>query len=220
MNHGLVKDLKQIRLFDGIEENDIPHMLECIGSYEKKFRKTEFVSLEGEDLSQVGVLRSGIIHMIKEDLWGDRMLLATLTPGDIFGESFACNDIALSSVSFYAAADCIVEFLPFRRLLTTCENVCKFHQRLIENMVVMIATKNIQLMKKMEILSKKTIRERILVWISQQIQEYGNRRFTTTMGRVALAEFLCVDRSALTRELTNMEKDGILKFYQNTFELQ
>lgn len=220
MNMVMLQKLQTIRLFEGIEGPDIPHMLECIGGAERSYAKGEFIFMEGDELQRIGVVISGTVQMIKEDAWGDKMILEMLSTGDIFGESFVCNDQSTSTVSFLATSNCHILFLPFRRLLTVCNMACKFHQRLIENMVVMIAIKNVQMMNKMEILSKKTMRDRILLWLSQQTQGKETAQFTSSLGRVELAEYLCVDRSALTRELNHMKQDGLLDYDRNTFELK
>lgn len=220
MDANTIKQLSDIRLFAGINESDIPHMLGCIEGTERRYKKGEYIFMEGDDLKRIGLIIDGTVQMIKEDVWGDKMILATCPPGELLGESFVCNDNSSSTVSFLATSNCRILLLPFRRLLTTCGMACKFHQRLIENMVVVIARKNVTLMNKMEMLSKKTIRDRILVWLSQQAQAHGNIRFISPLGRMELAEYLCVDRSALTRELVNMKQDGLLDFERNTFELK
>lgn len=220
MDRPTVERLAAVRLFAGIAADDIPHMLGCIGGTEQRYPKGAYLFMEGDDLLRVGVILSGTVQMVKEDVWGGKALLAVLTPGELLGESFVCGDQTASTVSFLAAGDCRILFLPFRRLLTTCGMTCQFHQRLIENMVVMLAAKNVGLMNRLEVLSPKTIRERILVWLSQQAQEQGGPRFTSSLGRVELADYLGVDRSALTRELGNMRRDGLVDFDRNTFELK
>ena len=220
MKPAMIQQIKNFRLFEGIREEDIPHMLTCIGGFQRTHKKGDYIFMEGDDLQWIGLIMEGNVHMLKEDVWGDKMLLVSYGAGAVFGESFVCNDHTVSTVSFVADSDCSILFLPFRRLLKTCGMACQFHQRLIGNMIVMIADKNVHLMNKMEILSKKTIRGRILTWLSQEIQNTGTLRFVSTLGRLELAEFLCVDRSALTRELTNMKKEGILDFHKNTFELK
>ena len=220
MDEATLRQLGEMRLFGGIRWQDLPHLLACIGGVERSCARGSFIFLEGEALRQVGVIISGTVQMVKEDVWGSRMILTSFAPGDVFGESFVCNDQAASTVSFLATADCRILFLPFHRLLAACARSCQFHHRLIENMAVILAAKNVQLMNKMELLAKKTIRERILLWLSQQAQYQGSTRITSPLGRVELAEYLCVDRSALTRELNRMKADGLIDFKRNAFELR
>ena len=102
----------------------------------------------------------------------------------------------------------------------TCTNACTFHHRLIENMVQLIADKNLELMKKTEVVTKKTLREKVLAYLSQQAQQTGSEYFEIPLGRIELAEYLCADRSALTRELNTMKAEGILDFDKNMFRLK
>jgi CRP-like cAMP-binding protein len=157
--------------------------------------------------------------MVKEDVWSEKTILVTMTSGEIFGESFVCGEYSSSHVSFQAATDCKILCLSFHRVLCSCSKSCVFHHKLIENMVTLIARKNVKLMDKMEILSKKSIRERILTWLSQQVQINQSDKFESQMGRIELADYLCVDRSALTRELSRMKAGGLLDYYKNTFSM-
>ena len=122
-------------------------------------------------------------------------------------------------MTFAAAQDCRILFLSFCRVMHTCTHACQFHQRLIENMVRLIARKNRELMRKVEVVSKKTLREKILAYLSIQSQSQGNRRFELPLGRVEWAEYLNADRSALTRELAKMQEEGIIHYHKNFFEI-
>lgn len=219
MNDAVFQSIRNSRLFSNIAEKDFPMVLGCIGAAERKYLKSEFIFLEGEEMKKIGLLLSGSVQMIKEDVWGDKMILTEISKGEIFGESFVCNEQIQSTVSFQAVEDGHVLLLPFHRLFTTCARACSFHHALVENMVVLIAEKNVAMMDKMAIISKKTIRERILVWMSQQIQRSGKNQFVSSMGRLDLAEYLCVDRSALSRELSNMKRDGLIDFEKDRFVL-
>ena len=211
--------VQELDLFDGIREEELSSMLRCLGGTVRRFPKGSFIFLEGEDVDCVGVVAEGAVEMIKEDVWGEKTILLDMGRGEVFGESFVCVPGGGSIVSFQAAQESVVLLLGFRKVLHTCSSACVFHQRLVENMVRLLARKNVLLMEKMEILAKKTMRERILCWLSQQVQREGSRRFASRLGRVALADYLCVDRSALTRELSRMRDEGLLDYDRNTFEL-
>ena len=146
-------------------------------------------------------------------------MLGRTYPEDIFGETFACGAESSSLVSFVAAQDSKVLFLSFCRVMHTCTHACQFHQTLIENMVRLIARKNRELMRKVEVVSKKTLREKILAYLSIQAQSQGGKTFEIPLGRVEWAEYLCADRSALTRELARMKEEGILDYQKNTFTI-
>ena len=209
----------QSPLFAGIDPSDMEGMLGCIGYHVREFQKGEIVAFEEENINHVGVVLSGAVDMIKEDVWGNRTMLLRTYPQDVFGETFACGEDSLSVVTFTASQDSKVLFLSFCRVMHTCTHACAFHQTLIENMVRIIARKNRELMRKVEVISKKSLREKILAYLSIQAQSQGKKRFEIPLGRVEWAEYLCADRSALTRELAKMKEEGIIEYHRNTFEL-
>lgn len=214
----VVKNL-QSPLFAGIDAADFEGMLGCIGYHVKTYQKGEIIALEEENINHVGVVMEGSVDMLKEDIWGNRTMLVRTYPQDIFGETFACGEDSLSVVTFAAAENCRVLFLSFCRVMHTCTHACQFHQTLIENMVRLIARKNRELMRKVEVVSKKTLREKILAYLSVQSQSQGSRRFELPLGRVEWAEYLNADRSALTRELAKMKDEGIIDYHKNSFEI-
>ena len=213
--------VKNVRspLFAGIDAADFEGMLGCIGYHVKDYQKGEIIALEEENINHVGVVLEGAVDMLKEDVWGNRTMLVRTYPQDIFGETFACGEDTLSVVTFAAAENCRVLFLSFCRVMHTCTHACQFHQTLIENMVRLIARKNRELMRKVEVVSKKTLREKILAYLSIQSQAQGSRRFEIPLGRVEWAEYLNADRSALTRELAKMKDEGLIDYQRNSFEI-
>lgn len=213
-----VKNLRS-PLFAGIDAGDFALMLGCIGYHVKEYKKGQIIAFEEEMINHVGVVLEGAVDMLKEDVWGNRTMLVRTYPQDIFGETFACGEDTLSVVTFAAAQDCRVLFLSFCRVMHTCTHACQFHQRLVENMVRLIARKNRELMRKVEVVSKKTLREKILAYLSIQSQSQGSRRFEIPLGRVEWAEYLNADRSALTRELAKMQEEGIIDYKKNFFEI-
>ena len=214
-----LKQLEQVGLFRGIAAAELEEMLRCLGGYTRAFREGEAIFLDSDTIRSVGVILRGAVRMTKEDPDGNRSLLALLRAGELFGETFACGSLHQSQVSFWAAADGEALFLPFSKALHTCSHACPFHQRLVENMVRSIGDKNVQLMEKIEVLSRKTLRDKILTCLRQQARQQGSRRFTLPFGRQELADYLCADRSALTRELGRMQAEGLLSFQKNTFQL-
>ena len=215
------KAVKNVRspLFSGIEPTDMEGMLGCIGYHARTFQKGEIIAFEEENINHVGVVLDGAVDMVKEDVWGNRTMLLRSYREDIFGETFACGEDSLSVVTFVAAQDCKVLFLSFCRVMHTCTHACVFHQTLIENMVRIIARKNRELMRKVEVVSKKTLREKILAYLSIQSQTQGRKQFEIPLGRVEWAEYLCADRSALTRELAKMKEEGLIDYHRNHFKI-
>lgn len=214
-------ETKSIRspLFLGIRPEDMEGMLGCIGYYVREYKRGEIIAFEAETINHVGVVLKGSVDMIKEDVWGNRTMLLRSYVEDVFGETFACGEDSLSVVTFVAAEDTKVMFLSFCRVMHTCTHACVFHQTLIENMVRIIARKNRELMRKIEVVSKKTLREKILAYLSIQSQTQGTSRFAIPLGRGEWAEYLCADRSALTRELVKMKDEGLIDYQRNSFEI-
>ena len=206
-------------LFDGIEPEERKAMLGCIGYHTRTFRKGHIVAFEEETIKHICIVLSGSVDMVKEDLWGNKTMLVRMRKDEMFGETFACGSDNASVVTFLVSEDAKILFLPFDRVMHSCTMACGFHHRLIGNMVRIIAGKNRELMRKVEVVSKRTIREKLLAYLSIQAQAQASRYFEIPLGRVELAEYLCVDRSALTRELVKMKEDGLIDFDKNCFRM-
>ena len=206
-------------LFDGIQPADMKPMLHCIGYHISRFSKGEIIAFESENLKHIGIVLSGSVDMVKEDLWGNKTMLLRIRKNELFGETFACGDDNLSVVTFVVSENAEILFMPFSRVMHSCTMACAFHHRLIENMVKVIANKNRDLMRKVEVVSKRTIREKLLTYLSIQAQQQNSRYFEIPLGRVELAEYLCVDRSALTRELVKMKEDRLIDYDKNCFRI-
>ena len=206
-------------LFDGIRPEDRKIMLGCIDYHIGTFRKGDIVVFEEENMKHIGIVLSGSVDMVKEDLWGNKTMLVRIRRNDIFGETFACGSDNISAVTFLVSEDAQILFMPFDRVMHSCTMACVFHHRLIENMVSVIAAKNRDLMRKVEVVSKRTIREKLLAYLSIQAQTQNSRYLEIPLGRVELAEYLCVDRSALTRELVKMKEDGLIDYDKNCFRI-
>ena len=214
-----VSEIQKLSMFRGIRPEDLPVMLECLKGYEKTFRKNENISIEQENIRNVGVIISGTVDMIKEDIWGNTTMLVRLGRDRIFGETFACGSDSRAAVIFRASRDARILFMPFQRVMRTCSHSCVFHHQLIENMVEQIADKNRELMQKVEAISQKTLRTKILTYLSAEAQKQGKRYFQIPLGRQEMADYLCADRSAVSRELSEMKKEGLIDFDRDVFNI-
>jgi CRP-like cAMP-binding protein len=166
----------------------------------------------------MGIVLHGALRVIREDDMGDRAILAALGPGDFFGETLACAGVKESPVSVLAVAASTVLRLKVHRILTMCESACAFHAALIRNLVGILAGKNIQLQGRMEILEKKTIRERVLAYLLSRQATPGDF-FSTPFNRSSLADYLAVDRCALSRALGRLREERVLEFQGNIFRV-
>ncbi|MDL2225602.1 Crp/Fnr family transcriptional regulator [Eubacteriales bacterium OttesenSCG-928-M02] len=218
MEHA-IKTLKESPLFLGIAQEDIPGMLACLSAERRTFPRRAYIFHAGDRAGDIGIVLSGGVHIIKEDYWGNRTILAQVGPGDLFGEAFSCAGVERLAVSAVAVEESEILFLHYRKIITQCSSACIFHQRLIENLIQVLAQKNIYLTQKMEVLTKRTTREKLLSYLSTQAVEVGKGSFTIPFNRQELADYLSVDRSAMSTELGKMQAEGLLLFEKNRFTL-
>jgi CRP-like cAMP-binding protein len=207
-------------LFAQMSKHEIDHILSCMDSRQQRFAKGSFIFLAEESYPKLGILFSGKAQVIKENIYGDKMIIGTLKLGSLFGETYACMGLPKIPVSVEAIEDCIVLLLDINLMLRTCNKACQFHQRLISNLLKIIATKNMILTRKMSYITHKTIRGRLLAFLEDQAERAKSNIFEIPFNRNELADYLCVDRSAMSRELGRMKKEGLLDFDRKTFRLQ
>ena len=206
-------------LFKSIEEEEIENLIRCLGAERHRFEKAEFVYRVGDTASSVGVVVSGSVNAIQEDYWGNRTILAHSDAGDLFGEAYSCAEEQRFPISVVAAEDSEVLLFDYRRIITTCTTACAFHTRLISNMLHIIANNSIRLTEKLDHVSKKSLREKLLSYLNSESMRSTTTTISIPFDRQELAEFLCADRSALSRELSNMRKDGLIDYEKNQFTL-
>ncbi len=211
---------KDIPLFENIESDRLPAILGCLRSFVRSYSRGETILMEENQVRYVGIVLSGTVHMMKEDIWGDSTLLAYMCEGDLFGEIFAVQKETASYVTFTAASDVTVLYLSVSNIIHNCEHRCAMHARLTQNMFDLIGRKSVQLMEKIEVSSKSTLRGKILAYLSMLAQKQGSRYITVPLSRTELASFLSANRSAMTRELAAMQEEGLIEFDRNTFVLK
>lgn len=205
-------------LFSGIGLDDFEAMLHCVEGRVQEYKKGAVIQLAGNPVKTVGLVISGIVQVIREDGDGKQNLMAELHEGELFGEVFACAGISHSPVMVLASEPLVeVLHLNYRKVITACPSACSFHQKLIENMLALVAKKNLLLNQKIDILSKRTTRERLLLFFEYHRQ--GARKFTISLSREALAAYLCVERSAMSAELSKMQREGLIQYDRNSFEI-
>jgi len=204
-------------LWDGIGYSDFEQMFHCIEAGIKRYEKGDYLLLSGDAVNNIGMILSGSVKVILEDADGNITIVTELSAPELFGEVFACAGIDHSPVTVQALGDCEVLFINYKKVVSTCSGACEFHTRLIENMLSLIAKKNLMLNQKIDILSKRTTREKLLRFFDTQ--RGIARKFAIPYNREELADFLCVDRSAMSNELSKMRKEGLIRFRKNEFEL-
>lgn len=211
--------VQECPLFRSIEPEDLSAMLKCLSAREIVVRRGEFIETTRGGKPLMGVVLDGAVEMISEDYFGKKSILTVLRVGNLFGESYSCVKARNRSVAFQARGDSRILILDYDRILHACKLVCRFHHRMIENMLELIAEKNLELIEKIEVVSRTSIREKLLTYLTRQAERAGSLTFTIPMGRTELAEYLCADRSAMTRELARMREEGIITYEKRTFTL-
>ncbi len=209
--------LKSTQIFDNIAIEQLDTLLSCLGAKTQLYKKNDIILLSDSQVSSVGIIVAGSAQIVKEDAMGNRTIMSELCEGDIFGEAFACANINRIPVTVLATTGCEIVYIQINRIVTSCSSSCSFHATLIKNLLQLIAQKNIFLNNRIEILSQRSTREKLIVYFSMQIKKSGNCRFKIPFSRDELADFLCVNRSALSRELGSMRDEGLLDFNKNEF---
>lgn len=212
--------LKQVSLFQGIEEAGIEDILGCLGSNLKSYKKNQAIILTGSEISSLGIVLNGSVQVVREDILGNRMLVASLGRGEIFGETFACAGTRESPVSVIAIEPSRVLMLPIKRIVTPCSKACSFHSSLLTNLLQLLARKNLYLNNKMELLSKRTIRDKIMFFLAAEAEKNHTNSFEITLNRNEMADYLCIDRSAMSREISRMQDDNLIKYHKNHFTIK
>ena len=211
--------LKRTKLFSGVGEEDIFSLLSCLGARKKEYKKGEYILREGEHISDIFILVEGKIHIQKDDYWGNRSILSVISVGEMFGEGYAAPESGALLNDVVAVEDSSVIFFDVKRILTTCSSACRFHNMIVQNMFFAISDKNRKLVQKLGHMSGRTTRAKLISYLSEEAKRQGSSAFSVPFNRQQLADYLCVDRSAMSNELCKMRDEGMIKFEKSRFEL-
>ena len=204
-------------LFAGISREELGLMMSCLGAKVVTADKGEPVFLEGDKAGFLGLVLEGSVQIVHDDYYGNRSVLTHADVGDIFAEAYACANVDTMPVSGYALHSSKVMFFACKKMLTVCANACRFHNQLVKNLLQVVAQKNLNLSRKIQFMSRKTTREKLMAYLSDCAKKAGNSEFTIPFDRQTLADFLGVERSAMSAELGKLQKDGILRTKGSNF---
>lgn len=211
--------LQTCQLFAGIDAGDIPGMLDCLGAVVRKAGKHSQIMAEGGSADYVGILLSGSAQIEKQDYYGNRSIVNQIAPGELFAESFACAGVKNLPVQVVAAEACEYMLIHCQRITIGCSNACCFHSQLIYNLLGIVARRNLAFHQKQEITAHKTTREKLMAYLLTQAKAEGSREFTIPFDRQGLADYLAVERSAMSTELGKLKKDGVIDFHRSRFTI-
>ena len=211
--------LSRCPLFEGIRREELAGMLSCLGGRVVTVAKGSPVFLEGDPARFLGIVLSGAVQIVREDYYGNRSVLTVVSPGGLFAEAFACAGLDTLPVSAFAVQASTVLLLDCRKVLTGCSNACPFHNRLARNLLQGIAQKNLILTRKIRFMSQKTTKEKLMAYLLDQAKQNGSPEFVIPYDRQALADFLGVERSAMSAELGKLRDMGYIEVDRRNFRL-
>lgn len=211
--------LRKCPLFCNIADENLISMLGCLGARVESFDRKETVLAEGDKAEYVGIVLSGSVQIVRVDYFGNRSILTTAHPSELFGEAFACAGVSEIPVDIVASGKCEIMFIDCVKIICACSNACDFHRQMIYNLMRNIAAKNIMFHQKIEVTSKRSTREKLMTYLLLQAKRSNSRSFEIPYDRQELADYLEVERSGLSAEISKMRKEGIIESRKNHFEL-
>ena len=211
--------LRKCSLFDQIEDENLIRLLGCLGARVQEFDKKYTIIAEGNPAKYIGIVLSGSAQIIQVDYYGNRSILSIIEPAQVFAEAFACAEIRSIPVAVIANEPCEVMLIDCNHILHICTQNCGFHQQLIFNLMKDLAAKIIAFHQKIEIISKRSTREKLMAYLMFQSKKTGSNSFDIPFDRQELADYLEVDRSGLSAEISKLRNEGILESHRKHFEL-
>ena len=212
--------LSKTILFCGISPEEVKSMMNCLQAFTRTYPRGTVIHHAGDTIHSVGMVLSGSVSIENDDIWGNKSILDRVAPGQIFAENYSCfpNEMLMLNVVKVEPAEIL--FLNTAKMFTVCSNACMFHSKLVHNMLSISAQKSLNLSRRIMHTSSKTIRGRLLSYLSFQATKHGSLEFEIPFNRQQLADYLSVDRSAMSNELSKMQRDGLLKVERSHFVLQ
>ncbi len=211
--------LANTQLFRGISESEIAELLLCLGAHERSFQKDDVIFRAGSPVDEFGLVLSGSVNIVVNLYWGNSIIFGHVSKGEVFAENYAAIPGKEPVCDVVACEDTHVLFLKMQSVMTTCRMGCAYHNRIIQNMLRISAQKNLNMSSRMMHTASKSLRERLLSYLSEQALERGSAHFTIPFNRQQLADYLAVNRSAMSNELSKMQEEGLITFRKNEFIL-
>lgn len=211
--------LSKTPLFRGIMPQEIETLLGCLNPCNKTFRRGSVIYHAGDIISTIGIVLSGSVSIENDDVWGNKSILDRIGPGQVFAETYACSPGVPLMITAVAMETSEILLLDIGHVLQVCANACGFHNKLIQNLLFIASQKNLHLSRRIFHTSSKSIRGRLLSYLSFQASQQKTLSFEIPFNRQQLADYLSVDRSAMSNELSKMQKDGLIEVHRNHFTL-
>lgn len=211
--------LRKCPLFNNIEDENLIELLGCLGAKVECYGKKETIIAEGNPAKYLGIVLKGSVQVIRIDYYGNRSIVTGAAPSEVFAEAFACAEVKSIPINVIANELCEIMLIDCCRILHSCSNACGFHQQMIFNLMKDVATKSIIFHQKLEIISKRSTREKLMAYLLLFAKKIGRNSFDIPFDRQELADYLEVDRSGLSAEISKLRKEGIISSNRKHFEL-
>ncbi|MFY9115091.1 MAG: Crp/Fnr family transcriptional regulator [Dethiobacteria bacterium] len=221
MKSGKLAVLSKCPLFKGINADERASILDCLQPKIRRYDKKDlYIGIEGEELSGVGVILSGEIAVAKEDLAGNRLIIAKFGAGELIGEVAAFSTQQLWPATTITLGPGEIMFIPVDKIVNSCANQCPGHRRLIINILGIIANRALIMNRKMDYLMIRSLRVKISSYLLEQLKKHGQPEFELPLSRQELADYLHVSRPSLSREMGRMRDEGIIEFQRKQFKIK
>ena len=211
--------MKASGLFMSLPDEKILAVLKTMAIRRKTYDKGSFVFYAGDAIAELGLVLRGTVHIVQEDYWGNRNILAQIRPGGIFGEAFACLSGSVATVDVAVVEAAEIMFIGVSRIFRDGLALPE-QEQVFMNLLAILARRNMMLTEKIRYMSQRSTRQKLMFYLSAEAKRHGSPAFTLPFNRQQLADFLSVDRSAMSAELSKMKKDGLLEYHKNNFVLK
>lgn len=211
--------IKNSPLFYGMSDEELKGLLECFNARVRHYEKEEMIIRQGDVITNIYLILDGEVNIEKDSYWGRRIIISHLGKNDNLALSFVGSKNVESSIDAITTKDTLVLILSYEKCTSMCQNACTRHKVLINNLFQILSKENIELIQKIENVSQKTIRDKLLTYLSNEAQRQHSNSFEIHFNRQDLADYLNVDRSAMSFELSKLQKEGFIQYNKNHFEL-
>lgn len=212
--------IKNSPVFFGMNDKELRELLECFNARVRKYEEGEMIIRQGDMISNIYLILSGEVNIEKDSYWGRRIIISRLGVNDNLALSFVGSKNVESNIDAVAVKDTVVLILGYEKCTSMCQNACTRHKILINNLFQILSKENIELIQKIENVSQKSIRDKLLTYLSNEAQKKHSNVFDIQFNRQDLADYLNIDRSAMSFELSKLQKEGLIAYNKNHFELK
>ncbi len=214
-----MENILNSELFKGINEDEYDKMMVCFHAEFKYYTQNEIVFDFTKGIKKIGIINDGVANLVRIDRKGNRSVLEILKKNDLFGEVVAFSNLGGDSLFIEAATSVKVIYITNESLTKRCENACNHHSRLVENLLGIVTRKTRQLSERLEVLSNRTIRDKLLCYFNILAEKEKSTTFNLPFSLTMLSDYICSDRSAVMRELKNMKDEGLINTEKKTITL-